>query len=141
MSDRVFVDTNVLLYAIEGSGGADAAKTRAALEVLRGRTVGLSTQVLGEFYHAATHRRRAHPLTTDEAMAWVQLWKKHRVATITVPHVDLALEISRRYQTGYYDALILSAARFLGCDVVYSEDLNDGQDYGGVTVLNPFREK
>ena len=60
---------------------------------------------------------------------------------LSVPHVDLALEISRRYQTGYYKALILSAARFMGCDVVYSEDLNDGQDYGGVIVTNPFREK
>ncbi len=133
----VFLDTNVLLYAIEGPG-PNEAKTAAARALIRGRTVHLSTQVLSEFFNASTHRRRAQPLSGDEATAWVQLWKKHRVHGITVPHVDLALDICRRFQTSYYDALILAAARFARCAVLYSEDLAHGQDYGGVRVENPF---
>jgi len=58
-----------------------------------------------------------------------------------VPHVDLALEIAKRFNLGYYDSLILAAARLGGCSVVYSEDLNPGQDYGGVRVENPFDQR
>ena len=54
-------------------------------------------------------------------------------------HVDLALEVCGRFQMNYYDALILATARLAGCKVVFSEDLNDGQDYDGVRVDNPFR--
>jgi predicted nucleic acid-binding protein len=50
-----------------------------------------------------------------------------------------ALRIAERYQTSHFDAQILAAARRLGCPTVYSEDLNHGQDYGGVRVINPFR--
>jgi predicted nucleic acid-binding protein len=68
----------------------------------------------------------------------VQLWKRHEVRAVTVPHVDLALELAGRYRIGYYDALILASAHLADCAVVCSEDLNAGQDYGGVTVENPF---
>lgn len=76
----------------------------------------------------------------DEAVAWIQLWKRQEVSGITTAHVDLALEIRARFQLSYYDALILSAARMPGCLKVYSEDMNDGQDYQGVRVMNPFKD-
>lgn len=137
MSDRVFLDTNVLVYAIETSG-AEPAKSRIALALAKLTNVCLSTQVLGEFYRAVTSPRRASPLTHEEALAWVQLWKRHDVRPVTVAHVDLALELVPKFQIGYFDSLILSAARLAGCSLVYSEDLNAGQDYGGVRVENPF---
>ena len=52
---------------------------------------------------------------------------------------DDALSLCDRFQISYYDAAIVAAARILNCNVVYSEDLSDGQDYGGVKVVNPFR--
>jgi len=137
MSGSIFLDTNILVYAIE-TGGPQPAKSAAALALARRDDVCLSTQVLGEFYFAVTSRRRARPLTHDEAVAWVQLWKRHHVRPITVPHVDLALELTDRYRVSYYDALILAAARLARCAVVCSEDLSAGRDYGGVTVENPF---
>lgn len=137
MSGSIFLDTNILVYAIE-TGGPQPDKSAAALALARRNDVCLSTQVLGEFYRAVTSRRRARPLTHDEAVAWVQLWKRHRVRPITVPHVDLALELTGRYRVSYYDALILAAARLARCAVVCSEDLSSGQDYDGVTVENPF---
>ena len=57
-------------------------KSAAALALARREDVCLSTQVLGEFYRAVTSRRRAQPLTHDEAVAWVQLWKRHDVRPI-----------------------------------------------------------
>ncbi len=137
MSGSVFLDTNILVYAIE-SGGPKPAKEAAARALVRRRDVVLSTQVLGEFYRAVTSRRRAVSLTHEEALAWLQIWKRHDVRAITVPHVDLALELAGRFQTSYYDALILAAARLAGCGTVCSEDLSAGQDYDGVRVENPL---
>ena len=137
MSVSVFLDTNILIYAIE-SGGPTPAKTVAAQALVRRTDVCLSTQVLGEFYRAVTSPRRARPLKHVEAVAWVQLWKRHDVRPITVAHVDLALEIAARFRVSYFDALILAAARLAGCATVFSEDLETGQDYGGVRVENPL---
>lgn len=137
MSDKFFLDTNVLIYAIEADG-PDPDKFAAAQDLVRGENVCLSTQVLGEFYRAVTSPMRTSPLTHNEAVAWVQLWKRHDVRPVTVPHVDLALEITDRYQVSCFDGLIIAAARLSGCDVLYSEDLNHGQDYGGIQVENPF---
>src|SRR5262245_17046716 len=106
MSARVFLDTNVLVYAIEG-GGRASPKAAVALALARRRDVCISTQVLGEFYRAVTSARRASPLSYEEALAWVQLWKRHEVRPVTVPHVDLALEMAGRFRVSYYDALIL----------------------------------
>ncbi len=137
MSDKVFVDTNVLVYAIE-SDGPDAHKSATARALLRTENVCISTQVLGEFFNAVTSARRALPLKRDEATAWIQLWKRFEVRNITVSHVDLALEIASRHGLSYYDALILSAAKHAACSVLYSEDMGDGQNYNSVTVFNPF---
>jgi predicted nucleic acid-binding protein len=138
MPGSIFLDTNVLVYAIE-SAGPDPAKSSTALALAKLADVCLSVQVLEEFYRAVTSPRRTAPLTHAEAIAWVQLWKRHDVRSITVPHVDLALELIQRFQILYFDALIVAAARLAGCATLYSEDLNDGQDYGGVRVVNPFR--
>jgi predicted nucleic acid-binding protein len=117
---------------------SDAEKHRIAKAIVLDPTAIISTQVLGEFYTAATSARRTSPLTPDEAAAWVQFWKKLSVESITTPHVNLALEIAKRYQVSYNDGLILAAARLANCAEVLSEDLNASQDYGGVRVRNPY---
>lgn len=137
MNGSDFLDTNVLIYAIE-SVGPSPEKHAAALELVRRGDVSISTQVLGEFYRAVTSPRRPSPLSHNEAVAWVQFWKRLPVHPVSVAQVDLALELAGRFGINYYDALILSVARFARCRVVYSEDLSDGQDYGGVVVQNPF---
>jgi predicted nucleic acid-binding protein len=137
MSGSLFLDTNILIYAIE-TRGPHPDKSAVALALARRGDVCLSTQVLGEFYRAVTSPRRARPLDHEQAVAWVQLWKRHDVRPITVPHVDLALELAGRYRIGYYDALILAAAHLAECAVVCSEDLGARQQYGSVRVENPF---
>lgn len=129
-----FADTNVLLYAFS----ADEAKAEIARGVLRDRALGLSTQVLSEFYYQATRPTRRDALSHDQAMAFVERLASRRVQPITVPIVRVAMVTRERFQISYWDAAILEAARALNCDVVLTEDLNDGQDYGGVRVENPF---
>lgn len=84
-------------------------------------------------------RRESWPLTHEEAVRFCSQWRAFTVLEPTLQLFEAALELCRRHQIGYYDSAILAAARQLGCAKVHSEDLNDGQDYDGVRVENPFR--
>jgi predicted nucleic acid-binding protein len=134
-----FVDTNVLLYAVSPDP-EEAAKAKRANEILDARDVALSAQVLQEFYVQATRASRADPLTHAEAVAFVETLVDFPIAPVTTRLVVAAVATSERFRISYWDAAILEASRSLGCDVVLSEDLNDGQDYDGVRVESPFRD-
>jgi predicted nucleic acid-binding protein len=138
MGDRAFLDTNILVYAIE-LDGPSPEKGQAARSLIARIAACISTQVLGEFYSAVTSAKRQSPLAHDEAVTWVQFWKRFDVLPVTVAHVNLALELKGSFRIHYYDALILATARLTNCNLVYSEDLNTEQDYGGVRVQNPFK--
>jgi len=132
-----FVDTNVLLYAISRDPG-EAAKARQANEILADRDIGLSVQVLQEFYVQATRPTRADPLTHEQAVGLVESFLRFEVQAVDVPIARAAFATRERFDISYWDAAIIEAARALGCTVVLSEDLGDGQDYSGVVVENPF---
>jgi predicted nucleic acid-binding protein len=134
MSARVFIDTNILVYAIEDRG----SKGEVARAVLREEDVCLSTQVLGEFYVVVTRSNRSDSLTHRQAVAWIQLWKKYDVRDVTRAHVDLALELKAKYSLSYFDAQIVAAASLADCSTLISEDMGSGQSYGDVSVRNPF---
>lgn len=136
-----FVDTNVLLHAISGKQD-EQPKARKANEILASRNLGLSVQVLQEFYVQATHDHRPddHRLTHMEAATLVRAFRRFPVQAATVELLEAAMETMQRYKISYWDAAIIEAARLLRCEVVLSEDLSDGQDYGGVLVRNPFSD-
>lgn len=134
-----FIDTNILLYAISRDP-EEQGKADRALEILESRDLGLSVQVLQEFYVQATRESRSDPLAHDQAQRLVESFMRFPVADVT-PQIALAAIASHdRYRISYWDAAILEAARALGCDTVLSEDLSDGQGYAGVLVCNPFAE-
>ncbi len=133
-----FVDTNILLYSIS-TALAETAKALIARELLRSHDLALSTQVLQEFYVQATRPSRAQRLQHDEAVALIATWQRYPVQDLTIGIVHRALEASARWQLSYWDAAIVEAARAVGCDTVLSEDLQHGQVFDGVRVLNPFR--
>jgi predicted nucleic acid-binding protein len=136
MTAKFFVDTNVLLYA--GSNAAeDRAKRQAARELLGRPDIALSAQVLQEFYAVAVAKQRLQ-MTHDEALAVLQSLASFPVCPITRELVMEAVQLRQRCQISYWDAAIIAAAKAMGCAAVYSEDLNPGQDYDGVTVVNPF---
>lgn len=134
-----FVDTNVLLYAISRDP-VERVKAERANEILSNRELALSVQVLQEFYVQATRASRPDAITHGQAVRLIQSLRRFPVQDITVGVMTAALDARERFQLSYWDAAIVEAARAMGCAHVLSEDLNDGQDYAGVLVTNPFRE-
>jgi predicted nucleic acid-binding protein len=134
-----FVDTNVLLYSIS-SGPEERQKATRANELLSTSDTGLSVQVLQEFYVQATRDSRTDRITHEQAAGLVDSFRRFRVQETTVTLVLAAMSRMQRFGISYWDAAILEAASMLGCDIVLSEDMNDGQDYGGVRVENPFSD-
>lgn len=132
-----FADTNVLLYAVS-TDSAEAGKALIANEILEDRELRLSTQVLQEFYVQATRASREDSLSHSQATALVETFLRFRIEPITTSLVMAALDTRARYGISYWDAAIVEAARGSGCHLVLSEDLQDGQDFGGVRVENPF---
>jgi predicted nucleic acid-binding protein len=135
-----FVDTNVLLYAVSRDP-EEQDKADRANEVLAGRDVALSVQVLQEFYVQATRASRPDPLSHEQAAQLVESFLRFPVQEITTAVMLAALSTRERFGISYWDAAIVEAGRALGCEVVLSEDLSDGEDYAGVRVENPFRSR
>ncbi len=133
-----FVDTNVLLYAISREA-AEQDKAKRANDILSAHDLGLSVQVLQEFYVQATRPGRGDAITHEQAVRLIESFCRFPVQDITREIMTAALNTRQRFQLSYWDAAIIEASRILGCEVVLSEDLNDGQDYAGVRVTNPFR--
>lgn len=134
-----FADTNILLYAISRAPG-EGKKALRANEILAGGEVGLSVQVLQEFYVQATRSSRADAITHDQATGLVEAWRRFPVQDLTTEVMVTAFETRRRLGISYWDAAIIEASRVLGCMVVLSEDLDPGTDYAGVRVVNPFAD-
>lgn len=132
-----FVDTNVLLYAISRDP-EEQVKADRANEILSSRDVALSVQVLQEFYVQATRAGRIDAISPEHGAALVESFLRFPAAPVTSELMLAALATHRRFGISYWDAAILEAARGLGCTVVLSEDLADGQDYDGIAVQNPF---
>jgi predicted nucleic acid-binding protein len=135
-----FVDTNVLLYAISNDP-QEQAKAERANEILSGRDVALSVQVLQEFYVQATRESRSDALSHEHAARLVEAFLRFPVQAITTGVLLAAMATRQRFGISYWDAAILEASRALGCDVVLSEDLSHGADYAGVRVENPFLDR
>jgi predicted nucleic acid-binding protein len=132
-----FADTNVLLYAVSRDP-EEQDKAERANAILAARDIGLSVQVLQEFYVQATRDSRPDPLTHEQAVKLVESFLRFPVVEITTGVMLAALATRERFRISYWDAAILEASRSLGCHIVLSEDLSDREDYAGVRVENPF---
>ncbi len=132
-----FADTNILLYTISRDQ-LEQEKAERARELLASKDIALSVQVLQEFYVQATRESRTDGLTHEQATSLVDSFRRFPVQETTIGVMLSAMSTRQRFGVSYWDAAILEAARALGCEVVLSEDLSDGQDYAGVRVENPF---
>jgi len=133
---KAFFDTNVLLYMY----GGDAGKQARAKELFRryahsGRMM-LSTQVVQEFYAAGSRKLGMPRRELRDATAALLDFP---LIIIGPSQITSAIQNEDRYKVSFWDALILAAAESGGAGVLYTEDLNDGQQYGTVLVRNPFR--
>ncbi len=133
-----FVDSNVLVYAV--SDDEPSKQSRAREIVARGFKEGcfaISTQVMMEVYVNITRKAKIG-LPASQAFEYVRAFAEWPVVEMTPELVLSALSLSERSQISPWDAAILEAARQAGCTRVLSEDLGDGQAYGGILVENPF---
>ena len=133
----IFVDTNVLLYAVS-TLPEEAAKGAAARAILDRDDLVLSTQVLQEFYVQATRLTRPDTIAHESAVNLIESWLRFPVVETTVSLVQQALATAARWQVSYWDAAIVEAARHGGCPELLSEDLPPGMNFAGVIVRNPF---
>jgi predicted nucleic acid-binding protein len=134
-----FVDTNILLYAYDRGRPDKQARAAALLKKLwQAGNGALSVQVLQEFYVNAT-RKLPEPLEPKEAEAVVTDFGAWKVYAPRLADVIEAIRLQQAHQLSFWDAMIVHSARSLGCEILWSEDLNPGQRFGGVEVCNPFR--
>ena len=136
---KCFFDANMLFYACDTT---DAAKQQTAQELILAaslRSEGfVSVQVLGEFFNATVHAKKK--LTASEAERHIHDYAATlEVVTVEWELLPKAIAIHHAYQTRIFDSLHLAVAEHYNCVEFLSEDLSDGQLYGGVRVRNPFR--
>ena len=132
-----FLDTNVLIYSIDGK---DPTKQVVAREIVvsavRGGGFLISAQVLNEFSNIALLKLK---LSVEEVRKFVSFFSRIGVVSLESRWTDAALLLKQRYETQFFDSLLLAAAQENGCDEILTEDLNDGQMYGSVKAVNPFK--
>jgi len=133
-----FLDTNILLYSISRSR-TESDKRQRAIELLDDDSSALSIQVLQEFYVQATRVSRADALPHHLAARLIETWSRFRIQDMTLPILQAALRIRNTDRFSFWDSAIVAAALALGCERLYTEDLNHGQVVEGITIVNPFR--
>lgn len=135
---RQFVDTNVLVYAHDVTAGDKHARAKQLVADLWANGNGcLSIQVLQEFYVSVT-RKVQRPLDPDIARQHVEDLGQWLVHSPTIGDVVKAIQLHQRAQLSFWDAMVLTSAGQLSCDVLWSEDLSEGQSVASVTVRSPF---
>jgi predicted nucleic acid-binding protein len=137
MSDRIFVDSNILIYAHDVDAKSKREVARSVLgELWSQRTGVLSLQVLQEFYVNVT-RKISSPLPKPVARMVVNSYAVWCVET-TPAEISTAFRIEDESRIGFWDALIVASAAKSGASRILSEDLNAGQTIAGIRIENPF---
>ncbi|MDK2879082.1 MAG: hypothetical protein PWR06_1798 [Thermoanaerobacteraceae bacterium] len=137
---RQFIDTNVLVYAHDRSAGKKYERARKLLTNLwESRQGCISIQVLQEFYVTVV-QKTSKPILIDRAARIITDLKEWNVHIPDVNDILYAIDIQQRNKLSFWDSLIICSAKKLNCDVIWSEDLNHGQYYEEIVVMNPFEE-
>ena len=137
MIGEVFLDSNVLLYSCSAAS-EDVGKRQVAENLILNHPFAIFAQVLQEFIANALRKPRLG-ITESNIDATLRLAAMVRVQPMTHELMISAVMLRRRFQLSQWDATIVAAAAELGCKTVSSEDMNDGQDYAGVRLVNPFK--
>jgi predicted nucleic acid-binding protein len=135
---REFVDSNLLVYPFDSTGGEKARRATDLLDDLWNRRDGcLSLQVLQEFFVTVT-RKIPSPLSHADAASKVARFAEWHLHIPGKGDLLSAIELYDELRISFWDAMIVQSARALRCLTLWTEDLNDGQTYAGVLVRNPF---
>lgn len=136
--ESAFVDTNILVYAATAGDARSPTSVALVHELMLGKALRTSTQVLQEFFAVVTRKIDAR-LTNERAIGYLDTWSEFPVVLLDCPAIREAARLSADQQLSFWDSLILVAARRSGARRIYTEDLQHGQVILGVQVINPFR--
>ena len=135
---KVFLDTNLFIYALDGSDLRKQARARACLKRVMERGHGvISTQILKEYYVVATRKLGVAPMAAKQQ---VQAMGRLETVLVTPELIYEAVDGGMGEKISFWDSLLIAAARFAGCAEIYTEDLNAGQLVRGVEVVNPLKD-
>ncbi|WP_298918959.1 PIN domain-containing protein [uncultured Algimonas sp.] len=139
MTPDCLLDTNVLLYAALHAEDAPE-KWERAREIVAEENYSTSGQVLAEFYTNATNPRKFDkPLSSAIAAKWIAALSMKPCAEVDSAVVMQGIQNAMQFKISYWDGAVIAATEALGAPVLYSEDLNHGQHYGAVRVIDPFK--
>ena len=132
-----FIDTNVLVYFVDGRNRAKQSISRTVIaDAIGTPEYVMSLQVLNEFANVSLKKLG---MTEDEVRQYIEAFQRMRIVFQQSGWTVRALEIRKLYGLQFYDSLLLAAAEASGCDEFWTEDLNDGQMYCGIKAVNPFK--
>jgi len=136
MNAEVFLDTNIVVYAFDSGDRFRHERAKSRLNELYSRQacVAVSVQVLQEFFNVMM-RKGANPEILREA---VEYYMCRDVVENTCALLRRAVDVQQRFQISFFDANIIAAAQMSGAKELWTEDMNTGQDYGGVVAVNPL---
>jgi predicted nucleic acid-binding protein len=141
MSDKIFLDTNIFVYSID-SAPREKRKRDIARNIIKENIQNesgvISIQVMQEFYQVVT-RKIQTPLTLDEAYEFLNYISILETVKPDFALLVAAIMLQKKYRLSFWDVLILQAAKTAGCELVYSEDFQDGMRLEGMTIKNPFK--
>ena len=136
---KIFLDTNVLVYALDRRNKSKRLRARRCIAEARKDSRGvISTQVLQEFFVASTKKLSVAPLRLKQMIAWFE--RHFEIVNVTPPLIRDAIECSVRAKVSFWDALVIVAAESAGAAMLWSEDLNAGQIIRDVQIVNPFTD-
>jgi len=137
MQERSFFDTNILVYTDDSVfPEKQAIATQLLEEGWNSGNIVLSTQVLQEYFSASTRKLGVSPEITQRKIELLA-----HLDIVSIEHNDImqAIDIHRLHSFSFWDSLIIRMAQKTRCTILYSEDMQHGQQIGGVKVANPFR--
>lgn len=136
--NKCFIDTNILVYAHDNTNKYKFEKAFELINILwKNKKACISIQVLQEFYVVVTKKIKntANIEDVKKIISALELWEVH---SPTVQDVLESIVIQNKYKISFWDAMIICSAKRKKCDVIFSEDLNDGQVYEEIIIKNPF---
>jgi predicted nucleic acid-binding protein len=134
---KVFLDTNILVYSLDQADAAKKAKCRGLIRSLTAESKGvISTQVMQEFYVAATGKLGADPLLTKDILRSLE---RFETVVVSPSLIKEAIDCSIINRLSFWDALIIVSAESARCGILWTEDLNHGQIIRGVRIENPLK--
>lgn len=135
---KIFIDTNILVYAADMSEPLKSKQSRVIIKTLQNNQVGvISTQILQEFYVAATKKLRIDPLI---AKSIIHNMRNLEIVAVDAELIEEAVDCSVLNRLSFWDALVVVSAEKANCQTLWTEDLNHGQTIRGVKIENPYLE-